>query len=148
MKWFQAMKNVIKREAEKIQVEEKVLDEKRFRIQKALEQSKTACKGLNFNDKLLKGLYFSGWKVNSVETSTMIAGQLVTNVRFMGIEVKGDHIQPFEYQETLTNPESQVADMQRIVATIREKVYKMNEWYPIILKSNSYYENYIESRIR
>lgn len=148
MRILQAIKRIIQKEVKEIETETKVLDEKRGTIQRALAQSKTACKDLPDTDRFLKGLFWTGWKVNSIETPTMLAGQEFADVRFLGIEVDGDHVRPIEYQETLTNPDNQLADMQRIVADVRGKLAKMGEWYPIILTRNPYYTNYFESRVK
>jgi hypothetical protein len=147
MRFLQALKRVVEDKAKDIEVEEKALDEKRSLIQKKLAQSKTACDGLSISDKLLKGLYFTGWITNPIETPEMVQGQEYCHVHFMAI-VDEKNILPVQYQKTLYNKEKEVAEMQVIVAEIREKMGKYKEWYPIILNKNPYYVNYFESRLR
>lgn len=144
---LQAIKRVIQKEEKEIETEEVALDERRKVLQKKLAQSKTACTGLSTDDKLLKGLYWSDWKVSALETPEMVQGQQFAHVRFMALVEEKNRIFLVEYQQTLYNKDKQLAEMQVVVANIKEKMARYNEWYPVILKDNPYYVNYFESRV-
>ena len=148
MKIFKALKRVAQKEIEKINIEEKHLKETRDQIMIALEQGRNASKGLENDDKQIKGLYWTGWKVNGVESSTMVQGQTVASVMFMGITKDKEHWRLFDYQEDITNPQLLAGEMQRIVVEIKGELVKLDEWYPVILQNHPHYKNYFEERIK